>query len=371
MDKDYENYNPYELASLLASQQALAQGVQQLAMRPQKSSQTTTTTSTSTPRALADLIKTRDTIGGATTDLASALRGRENWGYALGNILSGIQADSTPGGWLAGLARGAGAGLTTMENIRQDTAKQLYDARMQDLAQRLAYDKAMGEMQTQNQSQTIKYENMPWSSGGKGTGTTEQTKPAVYDVSPAPLPDVVPSWGEFELKSEQLRDPNTQTRTMGGLTSKWISEKTNPTGRPAMMANQNAYVGTFTVPKVTELAKQTGGSRGIDTIPEINIKGGPELSASNMDSKTFAKAVQDQAWQIADQIVKANPNATITREELANAFINNFNHSVQPEYRVVGYVSGSPKPTAASPAKTIAQSVSKTTPSYDYSKYGF
>lgn len=183
MDKDYENDNLYSLASLLASQQALAQGVQQLAMRLQKSSQTTTTTSTSTPRALADLIKTRDTIGGATTDLASALRGRENWGYALGNILSGIQADSTPGGWLAGLARGAGAGLTTMENIRQDTAKQLYDARMQDLANRLAYDKAMGETQTQNQSQTIKYENTPWSSGGKGAGAGTNTESPMKEAS--------------------------------------------------------------------------------------------------------------------------------------------------------------------------------------------
>lgn len=101
-----------------------------------------------TPYAQNDLIKARDAIGGATTDLASALRGRENWGYALGNILSGIQADSTPGGWLASLARGAGAGLTTMENIKQDTAKQLYDARMQDLAQRLAFDKAMGQTVT-------------------------------------------------------------------------------------------------------------------------------------------------------------------------------------------------------------------------------
>ena len=165
MEQNYVDYN--SLAALLAPQtQALAA----IAMRPQKTSATTTTTSTSTPRALADLVKTRDTIGGATTDLASALRGRENWGYALGNILSGIQADSTPGGWLAGLARGAGAGLTTMENIKQDNAKQLYDARMQDLANRLAYDKAMGETQTQTQRQEMGYTPMEYGvAGGKGS----------------------------------------------------------------------------------------------------------------------------------------------------------------------------------------------------------
>ena len=179
MEPEYVDYN--SLAALLAPQ---TQALQAIAMRPQKTSATTTTTSTSTPRALADLVKTRDTIGGATTDLASALRGRENWGYALGNILSNIQADSTPGGWLAGLARGAGSGLTTMENIKQDTAKQLYDARMQDLANRLAYDKAMGKTQTQTQRQEMGYTPMEYgTAGGKGTGAGAESGSPMKEAS--------------------------------------------------------------------------------------------------------------------------------------------------------------------------------------------
>ena len=129
-----------------------------------------------------------------------------------------------------------------------------------------------------------------------------------------------------------------------------------------MQANQNAYTNTFTVPKITQLAKQTGGSRGIDTIPEINIKGGPELSAETMDSDTFVRAVKDQAWQAADQIVKANPNANITREELANAFINNFNHGIEQKYRIVSKINATQKP--ASDGTTV-------TKKYDYSAYGF
>lgn len=374
MDKDYENYNPYELASLLASQQALAQGVQQLAMRPQKES--VYTTSTSTPRALADLIKTRDTIGGATTDLASALRGRENWGYALGNILSGVQADSTPGGWLAGLARGAGAGLTTMENIKQDNAKQLYDARMQDLANRLAYDKAMGETQTQNQR--IGYKEMPYgAAGGKGagsgSGSQQQVEQKVYDITPAEMPEIKPVWGEIELRSEQLKDPDTRARTFGGLAAKFVAERTNPEAREAMVANQQAYTNTFTQDAITEIAQKMGGSRGIDTVPEINIKGGPELSGDGMGSKQFESSVKDQAWSAADQIVKANPKTTVTRAEIANALINNFNHSIRPEYRLVGQL-----PTNYTPGNSVAKQIAgtasqgkPTTNGYDYSKYGF
>ena len=82
-----------------------------------------------------------------------------------------------------------------------------------------------------------------------------------------------------------------------------------------------------------------------------------------MNATEFANSVKDQSWDIADQIIKANPNATITREELANALINNFNHRIRKEYRVVqGF--NIPQTT-----QRIAQPSGPATRQYDYSKY--
>lgn len=161
MEKDYVDYNT--LAAIMAPQ---TQALQALAMRPQKTSAYTTTTST--PRALADMIANRDRIGTATQELDDALKARETLGYTLANSLANIPQQQGYGSWLSDLARGFGSGATMRTNAQVDRAQKAYDAQMKDLAEILAYDKAMGETQVQNQ--VIGYTPMEYgTAGGKGT----------------------------------------------------------------------------------------------------------------------------------------------------------------------------------------------------------
>ena len=178
------------------------------------------------------------------------------------------------------------------------------------------------------------------------------------------MPEKPVEWSDIDVQGQRA-DPETGVPSLTGLVAKYTGLAINPEGRYSKNANQNAYTKSFTVPAITKVAKAAGGSRGIDTMPEVNIKGGPELSSSNMNATEFANSVKDQSWDIADQIIKANPNATITREELANALINNFNHRIRKEYRVVqGF--NIPQTT-----QRIAQPSGPATRQYDYSKYGF
>lgn len=166
------------LQSILAPQTA---ALQQLAMRPQKTSSITNTTSTSTPYALEDLIAARDSLGTATRNLDEALKQREGLGYTLASALSAIPQQEGYGSWLSALGRSFGAGLGARTNAAVDRAQKVYDAQMKDLANRLAFDKAMGETTTQNQAQEIGYTPMqyPTSTGGKGAGAqgTQQQVP--------------------------------------------------------------------------------------------------------------------------------------------------------------------------------------------------
>jgi hypothetical protein len=144
MEKDYVDYNT--LAAIMAPQ---TQALQAIAMRPQKTSAYTTTTST--PRALSDMIANRDRIGTATRELDDALKARETLGYTLANSLANVPQQQGYGSWLSDLARGFGSGATMRTNAQVDRAQKTYDAKMKDLAEILAYDKAMGETQVQNQ----------------------------------------------------------------------------------------------------------------------------------------------------------------------------------------------------------------------------
>jgi hypothetical protein len=183
------------------------------------------------------------------------------------------------------------------------------------------------------------YDQMPYgTAGGKGTGT--QQKPKNYDFTSPEMPTKPAEWGELEIQATGRVNPETGVRTGGGMLANLVAERTNPEGLDAMSANQTAYAKTFTTDRIAEIAQAAGGSRGIDTMPEVTLKGGPELSANNMNSRRYSEAVQNRAWDLADQIIKANPNATITREELANAFINDFNHSLRKDFRVVQPIQG-------------------------------
>lgn len=165
MEPEYVDYN--SLAALLAPQ---AQALQAIAMRPQKTSAITTTTSTSTPRALDNLIANRDRIGLATQELDDALKAREGLAYTLYNSLANVPQQQGAGSWLSDFARAFGGGMVAPTNAKMARAQQKYENQMKDLAEILAYDKAMGETQTQRQTQTMGYTPMEYgTAGGKGS----------------------------------------------------------------------------------------------------------------------------------------------------------------------------------------------------------
>lgn len=157
MDKEYPD---------ISALTGLFQGIgEAIATRPQKTS--TFTTTTSTPYAREDMIKNRDRIGTARQNLADILKLREKPLYSVANALSAVPEQQGAGSWLSNLVRGFGAGATSHTNTMVDRAQKEYEAEMQDLAQILAYDKAMGD--TQTQSQTMGYTPMEYA-GGSGKG---------------------------------------------------------------------------------------------------------------------------------------------------------------------------------------------------------
>lgn len=344
------------MQQFLTGQTAQTNALNAIASRPQKEFQETK------PLEYADMLARRNQIGAERAMLNEALKQRETFGYGLANALASMPAQQGAGSWLGDFARGFGSTFNARANAAIDRAKQDYESAQADLATALAFDKAMGEKQTMGYMAvpyaTGKTAGATGTGGGVGVGDIMQN----VDISNAPLPEKPNTWGETTLQS-YATDPDTGVRTKTGVLARKTLEYTNPEGINTYQANANSYAKTFTVPNLTRIANAAGGGRGIDTIPEINIKGGPELTGTDKDSKTFINAVQDQAWDIADQIIKANPSATISREELANAFLNNFNHSIRPEYRVVGQLAQGEKRTAQTP--TQEQSVSP------YAKYGF
>ena len=161
-----DNINYEILESILAPQ---TQALQQIAMRPQKSWQTTSSTSTETPYALANMIANRDRIGTATQELNDALKEREGYWYRLGSNLSNVTPTEGYGSWASGFLRGLGGGLTRGKDLQAERLKQKYENEMKDLAEILAYDTAMGGKTTQYQRQEMDYKEMPYGTAGSKT----------------------------------------------------------------------------------------------------------------------------------------------------------------------------------------------------------
>ncbi len=158
-----------------------------IATRPQKTS--ISTVSTTTPYALGDMIARRDTIGADRKKLSDALRARETMGYTIANALMALPQQQGYGTWLGDFARAFGAGFTGKTNAAIDRAQQEYDAGMKDLAQALAFDKAMGD--TTRQEQAIGYTPMEYA-GGERKGTTQQgsERAAKYETANENLADL-------------------------------------------------------------------------------------------------------------------------------------------------------------------------------------
>ena len=182
------------LAGLTNRDDALAGAITAYAMRPQKSSVISNTTSTNAPYALADMIANRDRIGRATREYDDALKLRETTAYSLANALAAIPQQQGYGSWLTDFARSFGGGMSSPFNARVDRATKNYENQMKDLATILAYDKAMGDTQTQRQNQTIGYQEMPWGEvGGKGKANAAENigdKIAKSEITASNLADL-------------------------------------------------------------------------------------------------------------------------------------------------------------------------------------
>lgn len=159
MEKDYTDWR-----------QVLGGAIEALATRPQKNLVDTTTTTTNKPYALADMIANRDRVRDSSKELDDILKLRETTGYSLANALAAIPQQQGYGSWLTDFARALGGGMSNPMNARVARAEAARENELKDLETILKYDKEMGSTQTQNQHQTMGYENMPYG-GGKGNGS--------------------------------------------------------------------------------------------------------------------------------------------------------------------------------------------------------
>ena len=146
------SYYDNGIASMLMADYVNAKNLE--ASRPMKAS--TTTTATKMPVEYQDMLKRRNQIGTATQTLNDILKQRETPLYGLGSLMAQMPEQSGPGSWLGSLARGLGGGLTFGTNAAIDRAQRNYENAQNDLQTALAFDRDMGD--TQTETQTNKYE---------------------------------------------------------------------------------------------------------------------------------------------------------------------------------------------------------------------
>lgn len=167
-----------------------------LANKPQKSSQFTTTTTV--PLEREDMRTRRDTIGETRQALADYLQNRETRGYTFGNALANLGGQALPGqiDWLGGL-RAFGGAYTSPTNMAIDRLKTDDALAERDLQTALAYDKAMGERQTQDIN--IGYGE---DAGGFGVGRGDGV------VLPNTVPAIAPEDWDFMINNFDKDRPN-------------------------------------------------------------------------------------------------------------------------------------------------------------------
>lgn len=162
------DFTPEELDMMFRNRDnALAGAIEAYAMRPQKTRVKTWTTSSEVPFARQNMIENRDKVRLASKALDDALKIRESTAYSLANALAAIPQQQGAGSWLTDFARAFGGGMAGPMNMYADRAQQAHENEMKDLGVILDYDKAMGGTTTQNQDQTMGYEEMPWSGASK------------------------------------------------------------------------------------------------------------------------------------------------------------------------------------------------------------
>ena len=350
-----DNMNEYALSSVLAP---FAEAQLAMANRPQKDYVLTNTTSTSTPYALEDLIAARDSLGTATRNLDEALKQRENFGYTLASALASVPQQEGYGSWLSSLGRSFGAGLGARTNAAVDRAQQIYDAQMKDLANRLAFDKAMGETTTQSQEQKIGY--LPGTATGKGAGSDEVVK------------KIATATGEGTDPEEFIKKYNT-----GGLVETIASNvdpQENPTFAANLIRNYVAPVNTgarsalaqnmtdkIIGPKIQNMIQTMGGARGADTLREISTRIGPLGQLTSLGTQEQLGAIASAKTDVLD---------IINRDRTAVGMQPLTMEQFQPEWNKLfsGIATYDKKYGEENKSSTPAQ---KSVGEEDYSKYGF
>jgi hypothetical protein len=280
-------FDSLTLEAILAPQ---TQALQALAMRPQKTSADTTTTSTSTPYALEDLVATRNRIGESTKALDDALKARETFGYTLANALAGAPQQQGAGSWLSDFARGFGGGMSARTNAAVDRAQKKYEAEMKDLADILAFDKAMGETTTQTQNQVIGYTPMEYgtaggtkTASGQGAGSLNGVQQNNFGRSVGYDPvENLPDFGPVTraaLSEEQLGVmkylPYAQAAAKG-LTDKTATE---------LQSTWSDISDNILSGRVLDFVGKAGGVRVADTPAEQEFIFGPIRNYRNMSKR--------------------------------------------------------------------------------------
>ena len=354
-------FDSLALEAILAPQ---TQALQTLAMRPQKNQ--TITTSTSTPYALGDLLAVRDQLGGATQDLNNALKARENPWYATMKALGQVKGSPEYGSWLESGLKGLATGRTILDDIKLENAQSLYDARMKDLANRLAFDKAMGE--TQTQKQIIDYKEMPWGGAGGKSGIQGGPDQVVQNIATAT--------GEGMDPEEFIKQYNTggfiesgasdvDARDNPTLAARFIRSAVAPINTGARSALAQNMTDKIIGPKVQNMIQNMGGARGADTLREVSTRIGPLAQITSLGTQEQLGAVSAAKTDVLDIINRdraAVGMQPLTMEQFQPAW-NRLFTGIATYNKQYGEKESNKKEKQAVTQPVEAQE--------DYSKYGF
>lgn len=277
-------FDSLTLEAILAPQ---TQALQALAMRPQKTSAKTTTTSTSTPYALEDLVATRNRIGESTRALDDALKARETFGYTLANALASAPQQQGAGSWLSDFARGFGGGMSARTNAAVDRAQKKYEAEMKDLADILAFDKAMGETTTQTQNQVMGYTPMEYGTAGgtkavgvQGAGSLSGVQQNNFGRSVGYDPvENLPDFGPITRAALSEEQVNPLLKYVGGQAiAKGLTDKT----ATELQSTWSDISDNILSGRVLDFVGKAGGVRVADTPAEQEFIFGPIRNYQNM-----------------------------------------------------------------------------------------
>ena len=360
-----DNINEYALSSALAP---FVQAQMAMAMRPQKSLQETNTISNTVPYALQDMLNARNTISNSTNELEKVLKLRESPWYATLKALGEVRGSSEPGKWLESGLRGLSTGYTSLDDIKAENAKLLRDARLEDLTQRLAYDKAMGEKQTQYQRQDIDYKEMPWGGAGGKSGGQGGPDQVVQNIATAT--------GEGMDPEEFIKQYNTGGFIESGasdvdaqdnptLIARFIRSAVAPTNTGARSALSQNMTDKIIAPKIQNMIQNMGGARGADTLREVSTRIGPLAQITSLGTQEQLGAISAAKTDVLD-IINRDRRAVgmqpLTMEQFQPAW-NKLFTGIATYHKQYGEKKSSKKEK-----QTVTQPVEA---QEDYSKYGF